>query len=149
MPRITLIRATYLYLLSLIGIILVLIGGSGFVSMGLKTFIFTQADDEQRMFREMPPRAYGVSPAERIDGESRALFRDSTTKKQWEEDYEEWRERRKSIDPVAARRHREAASSLSFILVGLPLYLYHWRLIRRDHVGEENGYGFVTSKKDA
>jgi|AP95_1055475.scaffolds.fasta_scaffold149845_2 hypothetical protein len=148
MPRISLIRAIYLYLLSLVGIILVLIGGSGFVSMGLKTFIFTQADDEQRMFREMPPRPYGVSPAERIEGESRALFRDSATKKQWEEDYEAWRERRKSIDPVAARRHREAASNLSFILVGLPLYLYHWRLIRRDHAGEENEYGFVTSEKD-
>jgi len=146
MPRIILIRATYLYLLSLIGIILVLIGGSGFVSMGLKTFVFTQADDEQRMYREMPPRP--ISPAERIDAESRAVFRDSALKEQWEEDYEAWRERRKSIDPVAARRHREAASNLSFILVGLPLYLYHWRLIRRDHAGEENEYGFVTSEKD-
>ena len=139
MPRITFIRAAYLYLLAFIGIILVLIGGSGFVSMGLKTFIFTQADDEQRMYREMPPKPYGVSPAERIDGESRAIFRDSSMKEQWEEDYEEWRNRRKSIDPVTARRHREAASNLSFILVGLPLYLYHWRLIRRDQVGEDNG----------
>ena len=136
-PRITLIRATYLYLLSLIGIILVLIGGSGFVSMGLKTFIFTQADDEQRMYREMPPKPYGVSPAERIDGEARAVFRDSAMQKQYEEDYEAWRERRKSIDPVTARRHREAASNLSFILVGLPVYLYHWRLLRRDRVGDE------------
>jgi len=138
MPRITFIRAAYLYLLAFIGIILVLIGGSGFVSMGLKTFIFTQADDEQRMYREMPPKPYGISPAERINGESRAVFRDSALKKDWEQDYEEWRERRKSIDPVTARRHREAASNLSFILVGLPLYLYHWRLIKRDQIGESS-----------
>jgi hypothetical protein len=137
LPRITLIRAIYLYLLSLIGIVLFLIGGSGFVSMGLRTFIFTQADDEQRMYREMPPKPYGVSPAERIDGESRAVFRDSLMKQQWEEDYAEWRERRKSIDPVTARRHREAASNLSFIIVGFPVYLYHWRLIRKDKAADD------------
>lgn len=137
MPKITHIRAIYLYLLSLIGIILFLIGGSGFVSMGLRVFIFTQADDEQRMYREMPPRPYALSPAERIDGESRAVFRDSLMKEQYEEDYVEWRERRKSIDPVTARRHREAATNLSFILVGLPVYLYHWRLIRQDRTVED------------
>lgn len=132
MPRITLVRATYLYLLSLIGIILCLIGGSGFVSMGLRTFVFTQADDEQRMYREMPPKPYALS--ERIDGEARSVFRDSLALRQWEADMAAWRERQKNIDPVAARRHREAASNLSFIIVGLPLYLYHWRLIRRDRV---------------
>jgi hypothetical protein len=114
----------------MVGVILVLIDGPGFVSMGLRTFVFTQTNDEQRMYRGMPPKP--VSPAERIDGESRALFRDTLYQKQWEADYEEWREHRKSIDPVTARRHREAASNLSFIIVGLPLYGYHWRLIRRD-----------------
>ncbi len=106
--------------------------------MGLRTFIFTQSDDEQRMYHEMPPKPYGISPAERIDGESRAVFRDSLLKKQWAEDYAEWRERRKSVDPVTARRHREAANNLSFILVGLPVYLYHWRLIRRDRTNLES-----------
>ena len=137
MARITLIRGIYLYLLSLIGIVLFLIGGSGFMSMGLRTFIFTQADDEQRMYREMPPKPYGMSPAERIDGESRAVFRDSLMKQQWEDDYNAWRERKSSIDPVAARRHREAATNLSFILVGLPVYIYHWRLIRRDRDSDD------------
>ena len=137
MPKISLIRAIYLYLLSLIGIILVLIGSSGFVSMGLRTFIFTHADDEQRLYRERPPKPYGLPSAERIDGETRAVLRDSNAMRQWEEDYEAWRSRRNTIDPVQARRHREAASNLSFILVGLPVYLYHWRLARRDRVGED------------
>ncbi len=106
--------------------------------MGLRTFIFTQSDDEQRMYHEMPPKPYGISPAERIDGESRAVFRDLLLKKQWAEDYAEWREIRKSVDPVTARRHREAANNLSFILVGLPVYLYHWRLIRRDRTNLES-----------
>lgn len=131
----TVIRAVYLYLLSLIGIVLVLIGGSGFVSMGLKTFIFTQADDEQRLYREAPPKPF-IEPADRIDGESRAVFRDSLRMEEWERDYEDWKKRRDSIDPVAARRHREAATNLSFIIIGLPVYLYHWRLIRRDRIGE-------------
>jgi hypothetical protein len=138
MARITLIRGIYLYLLSLVGISLVLIGGAGFVSMGLRTFIFTQADDEQRLYREMPPKPYGMSPAEQIDESGRRAISDPLLQERWEADYETWRQRRDSIDPVTARRHREAASNLSFILVGLPLYVYHWRLIRRDRqAGEE------------
>jgi hypothetical protein len=73
-----------------------------------------------------------VSPAERIDDENCAVFRNTLYQKQWKSDYEEWREHRESIDPVIARRLREAARNLSFIIVGLPLYVYHWRLIRRD-----------------
>lgn len=138
MARITLIRGIYLYLLSLVGISLVLIGGSGFVSMGLRAFVFTQADDEQRMYREMPPKPYGISHAKELDEGARTVINDPLLQKRWEVDYEAWRKRRESIDPVTSRRHREAATNLSFILVGLPLYIYHWRLIRQDRQsGEE------------
>jgi hypothetical protein len=47
-------------------------------------------------------------------------------------DYQQWQERRRTIDPVVARRQRQAATALAMILVGLPIYLYHWRLIRRE-----------------
>ena len=135
MARITFVRTSYLYLLSLIGLILLLIGGSGFVSMALRTFVFTHADD-QHLYREMPPKPYSLP--QHVEGETRAVLRDSTKLRLWEEDYEAWRKRRDDIDPVLARRHREAANNLSFILVGLPVYLYHWRLIKRDRL-EKNG----------
>ena len=47
-------------------------------------------------------------------------------------EYERWKEQVARIDPVRARREREAARSLAMILIGLPLYLFHWRIIRRE-----------------
>jgi hypothetical protein len=46
-------------------------------------------------------------------------------------DYEGCKERRAKIDPVTVRRHREASQSVDFILIGLPLYLWHWLIIRK------------------
>ena len=43
-----------------------------------------------------------------------------------------WKETEKMVNPATSRRHRDASSSLSMILVGLPLYFYHWRIIAKD-----------------
>jgi hypothetical protein len=57
--------------------------------------------------------------------EQRALIR------QWLADYEQWREARAAMDPVASQRQRDASTSLALMLVGLPLYIVHWRMIQR------------------
>jgi hypothetical protein len=57
--------------------------------------------------------------------------------KQWLVDYEDWEESRSKIDPIVAQRHRDASTSLAMILVGLPLYLFHWRIIRRETKSEQ------------
>ena len=31
-----------------------------------------------------------------------------------------------------SNRQREAAESIAFVLVGVPLYFYHWRVIKKD-----------------
>jgi hypothetical protein len=128
------IRLVYLYLLSLIGLILITFGGIRLLDMGLKAFVFTQADREQRVAMMQPPMPYALERVQRIESaeavsleaEERALLR------QWLEDYRQWRQLQSSVDPVVAQRQREASSSIAWILVGLPLYLYHWGLIRRD-----------------
>ncbi|MBK35066.1 MAG: hypothetical protein CME26_05990 [Gemmatimonadetes bacterium] len=133
MPQSERIRTIYLYLLSLIGIVMVVIGGSGFVSMALKAFFFTQADDERFLYREMPPKPYGVAQAQSLGGgEGEVVFRDSIQARRYQEALDEYLDRRERVDPATSQRHRDAASNLSFILIGLPVYLYHWRLIRRD-----------------
>ncbi len=52
--------------------------------------------------------------------------------KRWLADYEAWEERSGEVDPVTARRHRDASTNLALILAGLPLYIYHWGVIRRE-----------------
>lgn len=128
------IRTVYLYLLAMLGLVLLTIGGIRLLDMGLKAFVFTQAEQEERTMYMQPPMPVGLERVERIGrgeegeltAEERALVR------QWVEDYRSWKERTERVDVVVARRQRTASSSLAMILVGLPLYLYHWGVIRKE-----------------
>lgn len=31
----------------------------------------------------------------------------------------------------ASQRQRDAAQALAFIIIGLPIYIYHWRIVRK------------------
>lgn len=132
----TLIRTIYLYTFSLVGLVLVVIGGVRFVDMGLKAWVFTQADEEQRMWSKQPPMpaitekrieaAVREGKTENLTDEEKAAM------EQWLASYATWKAQQEKFDPITSQRQRESAGALSFILVGLPLYLYHWRVIKRE-----------------
>lgn len=130
------IRTIYLYTFSLVGLVLVVIGGVQLVNMGLKAWVFTQADEEQRLWQKQPPMpAFTEKRVETAvkDGKIENITEDEKmAMEQWLASYGTWKEQQEKFDPVTSQRHRDAASSLSYILVGLPLYLFHWRIIRRE-----------------
>ncbi len=101
MEKHSLIRTIYLYLFACLGLVLLTIGGVRFLDMGLKAFVFTKAEQEQR---------YDVSPPSSDEPE---------------------------VSYVTVRRHRDASLNLSLILIGLPLYLYHWRTIKKETKNKE------------
>ena len=112
MKKDSIIRTIYLYIFTLVGLILVVIGGVRFLDMGLKMFVFTQAEQEYEYdYRE--PKAVT------IDEESGC---------------------KECVCPglisneerITQRRHRDASESLAMIFVGIPLYLYHWSIIKRE-----------------
>ena len=118
MNKYPLIRKIYLYLFALIGLVLVVIGGVRLVSLGLKTYIFTKAD------------AYIYYPAARpvkIAGDKTATEYIEPTKEELAE-FEK--------NQATTNRQREAAEAIAFIIVGLPLYLYHWTVIKKDRKEE-------------
>jgi len=57
--------------------------------------------------------------------------------KQWIADYDEWKASQENYDWVTQNRHRTASSALSQLIIGLPLYLYHWRLAEKKRKEEE------------
>ena len=131
------IRSVYLYLFALLGLVLVTIGSVQLVGLGLRSWVLTAADAEVRL-RAMPEPPLRLAPREleilqadsTLDPQVRAALRS------WAEDYERIRAEREQLDPVEARRQREAAEALALLLVGIPLYLYHWRTIRRERGGQ-------------
>ncbi len=107
-----LIRQIYLYVCALIGLILVVVGAVRLVDMGLKAAIFTGADTYPVYPAAIPvpagqnaPTTAGPSPAEV------QAYQDAQ---------------------AATERERTASTSIAFVLVGLPLYLYHWMVIKKE-----------------
>lgn len=100
------IRLIYLYLFSFVGLLVVVIGSVRMVDLGLKVFVFPNADKYE----------YAAPlPAEekmRVDEQAMRLQaeRDQTR-----------------------NRQREFSGAFAMIVVGLPLYLYHWKLIQKNH----------------
>ena len=134
------IRTIYLYLFSLVGLALLAIGVYRFVDLGLKTWIFTKADQDVAYISR--PISLGYDP----EFASMQSIKNCEEKCElnevqiaaidgWLVDYKEWQENEKEpekIDYTAQRRQRTASSSLALLIVGLPLYLYHWTLIKKD-----------------
>lgn len=126
------IRTAYLYLFSVVGLTLLVIGVVRFIDMGLKAFVFTQAEQEYE-FMSPAPIYRSVDETEDLLEEGREL-----SDREREEleavllNYKNWVERQESVDPLTSRRHRDASNSLAMILVGLPLYFYHWGIIKKE-----------------
>ena len=110
------IRTIYLYLFALVGLIMLIVGAVKLVDLGLRVFILTEADN-QELFRSFPV-------VERLlDGTT------TTTKKELAQDKEDFRKQ---------QRQRDLASALASIIIGLPLYLYHWKTIQKDIRGKQD-----------
>jgi len=131
MERDSIIRTIYLYTFSLLGLVLVIIGGTQFLDLALKASVFKKADDEQRIFARQLPTPAIRPDMERWAADSTLTDAQRAVIREWLAEYESWRTTSAKLDPVTAQRQRTASTSLSLILVGLPLYFFHWRLIRK------------------
>jgi len=128
------IRTIYLYLFSLVGLILLIMGTVNFLDMGLKAFVFTEADQDQMVYRMKPTLPSGIDKQdiEKIQKTNGLSGEQKDKIDNWLKDYERWEEKQEEYDPVTSRRHEEAAQNLALILVGLPVFLYHWRIVRKE-----------------
>lgn len=147
----TWIRTVYLYLFALVGLAITVIGSTMLVNLALKTWIFTEADSYNRYgYIERPPSLTIDREALMIEnlqncGEDCNLSEVQLQQiDNWLADYQWWLENQKNTEQIDYRkqeRQRQASTAISMIMVGLPLYLYHWSTIKRD--------GKKDSKKEA
>lgn len=116
MNKSELIRKIYLYLASFIGLILIVIGTVRLVDLGLKVYVFKDAD------------TYVYYP-----GDIRTKP-DGTTVELTSEEKEEMKKQQEEaqIKQTASQRQREASSSVAMLLVGLPVFFYHWKVVGKE-----------------
>jgi hypothetical protein len=135
MTKHTVIRTIYLYLFSLVGLVLIIIGCVNFLDMGLKAWVFTAAEQQEKYDYNRPVEPYCMEEKMR-SAKSAETF--TLTEQEYEQmtymliDYDNWKNSQEDVDYLSSSRARRASINLSLILVGIPLYLYHWFIIRRE-----------------
>ena len=127
-----LVRTIYLYLFTLVGLALLISGTVKFIDMGLKAFIFTKAEEPEAIQYRYYSAPISLEKLEGYENSEALEEEEIATLKTFLKNYKEWEERESKIDYLASKRQREASNNLAMIFVGLPLYLYHWRLIRKE-----------------
>lgn len=125
----------------MLGLVLLTIGGVQFINMGLKAFVFTKADEEQNFYLKQPPPVN--VPLEKLQpAATGGQVTLSESEKQmiqlWLVDYKNWQEQQTNFDPIASSRQRDASINLALILIGLPLYFYHWVVIKKEAKNSAN-----------
>jgi hypothetical protein len=122
---------------------MVVIGCSMLINIGLKTWVFTKADT-QPQYASMPmmptalEKSGDVKTVESLvacSDKCSLTAEQKTQLDQWLKDYQDARNSEKLqnfFDYKTQQRQSTAAQAIAFILVGLPLYLYHWVVIKKD-----------------
>ncbi|PIR93813.1 hypothetical protein COT97_04635 [Candidatus Falkowbacteria bacterium CG10_big_fil_rev_8_21_14_0_10_39_11] len=134
MTKHSLIRKIYLYVATLIGLSVFLIGAGNLIDLGLKTYIFTQAEQEDAYYLKRPmveESLYSkignedIQKLELTESEQKLL-------KQSLQDYDQWVQDGKNLDPLKSTHQRRAANGIAMVLIGLPMYLAHLMIIRKE-----------------
>ncbi len=105
------IRLLYLYLFSFIGLIIAVIGTIQIVDLGMKIYIFKDADKYD----------YPINSKFDSAGKEIALTDSEKAEQKAMQDKETTR-----------NRQRQASTAIAMLLVGVPLYKYHWKLIKEE-----------------
>jgi len=135
----TWIRTVYLYLFALAGLMITVIGSTMLVNLALKTWIFTEADSNN-YYVERPPSLMFDQDVQTVEALKNCNENCQLTDIQlkqidaWLTDYQWWLENSKKdqVDYQKRERQQQASTALSMIIIGLPLYLYHWGVIKND-----------------
>lgn len=109
--NLTWIKRVYLYLVSLISLIILVVAGIMLINLAIKTWIFPKADQALTYC----PQVVETAPA----SEKITVPRECT-------DEEYAKERR------TAQKQQDAAQAIAMIIVATPVFFYHWKLARRE-----------------
>lgn len=112
------IKKIYLYLVSVIALVIAVVGAIMLVNMALKTWVFPKADNNYftapcTVMVKNPDGS--MVPSSECDEKTQAL------------------QEKQDTENRAAQKQRDAAQALAFILVATPVWYFHWRLARKEH----------------
>jgi len=133
--RRSVVRPSYFYFVALSSLLMMVIAGGVLVNLTLKTWVFPSAGEADKSTRYNEPIEMRLAEESSVQsivdcGQACGINENTISlASQWITDYGEWQEAATvSYDNV----HRQAASTIPFIIVGIPLFWYHWSTIRKE-----------------
>lgn len=116
----TIIRNIYLYLVSFVALMMVIFSTADLINTTLRTYVFTKADIN---YYSSPvigcdPTYKGTDPSVKPMTTEECAKIDERNKKQEE-------------DNRAAQRQSDLVRDISMIVVGVPVFAFHWMIIRK------------------
>lgn len=117
--KVTLIKNIYFYLVSFVALMMVVFSMADAVNIALKAYIFTKADNNYYSYPvpacdtifKSAPDVKPLTPAECAKQTEDAKQRDQ--------------------ENLIAQRQRDVVRDISFVVVGLPLFILHWMVVRK------------------
>jgi hypothetical protein len=110
------LKKAYLYLVSVISLVIAVVGAIMILNIALKTWIFTKADTLDYYYGTC-----ASSKAPTLEGRMMECTPEEESKYE-----QEARDRRSS------QKQRDAAQALAMIIVASPVWMYHWKMARRE-----------------
>jgi len=104
------IRTIYLYLFSAIGLIISVIAVINILDLTLRSLVFTKADES---YYSYAPQRIEITP------EGKEIVKDDPNNEEL------------AKAQATSQKQREVSNSVAMLLVGVPLYLYHWKTIQK------------------
>ncbi len=106
------LRKTFLYIFASVGLVITIIGSVSLINLGLKTYVFTKADRYCYDYASVPKEGTSGSTAtqEEID-----------------------RARKSCEENQTAQRQSQASNAIAMLIVGAPLYLWSWTVIKKEN----------------
>lgn len=117
--KVTFLKNLYLYLVSFVALMMVVFSTADLINTTLRTYVFKLADHNYYSYATTP------CPVEPVTATGTDKFPPCVTA-----------DEQKKMDDLnaAAQRQRDLVRDISMIIVGIPLFIYHWRLTRKNEV---------------
>ena len=135
-PRKEVIQLIYLYIVTLVGLFMIVIPAVDIIKIGLEKWIFPLAVQDDYDYRYYPPGPYPIK--ERIVGETATEIGDLKVTEEeklalerWKVQFEQWEEKDKNKDHVSIQMQRSMVRDISILLGGLVLFLSHGYVLRK------------------
>lgn len=116
----------YFTVASLGGLLLMIIATVSMLQLGISSLLGIKRQDFNTQPPEVKSYVGDLTEKEGLTEDQKVSI------EEWQKDYDEWRDEQKNFDWDTNARKEQLAMSLSFLIVGLPVFLYHVRFVRKE-----------------